>query len=217
MKYKNTFWLDKKIILGEGEIDSEKPIKILIGFHGADSTPENILVHGNKLNLSNTITVYPEGPIEANEGSWSWWLDGPGQKNSIVEFIDFTSQIIDEANNYVKKNHSPRNIRTCLWGFSQGAAASLVYTLMGKHSLFKVASICGFLPELPDDKEKNPENSTILGIFGTNDEIIPSFLADHALEEMKNQGHDLTIKETSQSHEINSDNIFDMTSFFNSG
>ncbi|SVE03403.1 uncharacterized protein METZ01_LOCUS456257, partial [marine metagenome] len=73
-KYSTTEWNNKKVILGEDLLDAEIPINILIGFHGAESTPENILIHGNKLKLKNTFMIFPEGPVDAGEGRWSWWV-----------------------------------------------------------------------------------------------------------------------------------------------
>ena len=106
--------------------------------------------------------------------------------------------------------------RNCLWGFSQGGAAALVLTLMGTHSLYKVASVCGFLPEVPEQETETKSSVPILGIFGTNDDVVPSFLAEHALEEMKNNGHRLTLRETPQGHELNSENLKELHDFFNS-
>jgi phospholipase/carboxylesterase len=216
VKYKNTEWRGKKIIIGETELDKEKPINLLIGFHGADSTPENMLIHGNRLQLKNTVLVYPEGPVDAGEGLWSWWEDGPRQKKAVAEFLKYAAQTVDEAQRHFSENLPGSSLRICLWGFSQGAAASLVYTLFGSHPLHRVASICGFLPELPDDTVLQRSVVDILGIFGANDEIVPSFLADYALDEMKTKGHQLTVKETPQGHEINQENLQDITDFFNS-
>ena len=56
----------------------------------------------------------------------------------------------------------------------------------------------------------------ILGIFGSNDDIVPSFLAEHALEEMKNKGHNPTLRETSQGHELSEENLKELGVFFNS-
>ncbi len=209
-KYSTTTWNDKKVILGGGDIDNEKPVNLLIGFHGASSTPENILVQGNRLKLQNTLMVFPEGPVNAGDDIWSWWEDGPQQKETVENFVAYTSQIIDSAH----RHYSNIN-RTCLWGFSQGGAAALTYTLLGTHPLFKVASICGFLPEFLLPVIEKKETLSILGIFGSNDEIVPSFLADHALEEMKNQGHQVQSKETAQPHEINAENLQDLCDFFN--
>jgi poly(3-hydroxybutyrate) depolymerase len=92
--YSTTAWNNKKVILGESDMDNTKPINLLIGFHGASSTPENMLVQGNRLKLQNTLMVYPEGPVNAGDGIWSWWEDGPRQKDSVKNFITHTSQII---------------------------------------------------------------------------------------------------------------------------
>jgi len=215
MHYQNTYWLEKKVIIGKGELDPSQPVNLLLGFHGADSTPENMLVHGNKLTLENTIMIYPEGPVDGSDGLFSWWQDGPRQKETVTQFLDYTGQVVDEAHQYLKQEMENTPIQTCLWGFSQGAAASLVYTLFGRHSIHKIASICGFLPELPETSGQANQKTTILGIYGKNDDIVPPFLADYALDAMKNMGHDLTIKGTQQGHEIKSENIQDMTAFFN--
>ena len=214
-KYLTTEWNKKKIILGESELDEEKPINLLIGFHGASSTPENMLVQGNRLKLHNTVMIFPEGKTSAGDGIWSWWEDGPRQKETVISFITYTSQIIDSAHQHYSKNNSGRNLRTCLWGFSQGGAASLTYTLLGANSLFKVASICGFLPELPDQSIEQKKAVDILGIFGINDDVVPSFLADHALEEMKSHGHRVESIETVQSHEVKPENLQNVCDFFN--
>lgn len=217
VNYKNTEWRGKKMILGETELDRENPVNLIVGFHGAGSTPENMLVHGNRLRLKNALMVYPEGPVDAGKGLWSWWEDGPQQKQSVAEFVKYASQIMDDAHRSFSGKSSGRPLRTCLWGFSQGAAASLVHTLFGSHPLHRVASICGFLPELPGEPPiNNPLTVNILGIYGANDEVVPAFLADHALDEMQARGHQLTVKETSQGHEVNRENLQDLTDFFNS-
>ena len=72
-RYSTTEWNNKKVILGKTKIDEKKPVNLLVGFHGAGSTPENILVLGNRLTLQNTLMVFPEGPVNAGDGIWSWW------------------------------------------------------------------------------------------------------------------------------------------------
>ena len=215
VNYKNAQWDNKKVIIGESELNPSQPTRLLIGFHGADSTPENMLIHGNKLKLTNTIFVYPEGPTDAGEGLWSWWLDGPRQKEAVTQFLDYTTHMVSEAKHHVKElaDHDPQ---ICMWGFSQGGAAALVYSLMGSYPLNKVAAVCGFLPEIPENGTRQTHNTSILGIYGLNDDVVPSFLAEYALDELEGQGHQLTKKETSQGHEVSADNIADLTHFFES-
>lgn len=214
-RYSTTEWNNKKAILGETEIDPQKPVNLLIGFHGASSTPENMLVQGNRLKLQNSLMVFPEGQVNAGDGIWSWWEDGPRQSETVKNFITYTTQIINSAHEHYLNKNPEIKLRTCLWGFSQGGAASLTYTLLGNHNLFKVASICGFLPDFQAPIIEKKEPLHILGIFGSNDEVVPSFLADHALDEMKNRGHLVKAKETNQPHEINSENLQDLCDFFN--
>ncbi len=64
VKYNNAKWQGKKGILGETELQKEQPVNLVIGFHGADSTPENMLVYGNRLQLKNAVMVYPEAREE---------------------------------------------------------------------------------------------------------------------------------------------------------
>ena len=213
-KYQTTEWNNKKVILGEGSLNPREPINILIGFHGAGSTPENMLIHGNKLSLDNTFMLLPEGPIDAKEGRWSWWLDGPKQKESVSEFLNFSSNMIEMTQDYLTSKFGSTETRICLWGFSQGGAAALVLALLGTHPLHKVASICGFLPEIPEEITVANLSVPILGIFGTNDDVVPSFLAEHALEEMKNNGHNTTLRETAQGHELNAENLKELGEFF---
>jgi predicted esterase len=216
VKYNNTEWQGKKVILGETKIEEEQPVNLIIGFHGAKSTPENMLVSGNKLRLKNTVMVYPEGPVDVGNGLWSWWKDGPRQKESVQEFLTYSSNLVESAHKHFVEKLPKADLRICLWGFSQGGAASLVCTLFHESPpLHKVASICGFLPELPDDVPTQSSPVNILGIFGANDDVVPSFLADHALDEMKAKGHRLTAKETEQRHEISPENLQELTVFFN--
>ncbi len=215
-KYTNLEWLGKKVIVGETEIEPACEVNLLIGFHGAESTPDNMVVQGNRLELKNTMMVFPEGPVDAGNGRWSWWEDGPRQKEAVKKFVDYAAQIIDEATKYLNSRLPDVKSKTCLWGFSQGGAASLVYTLLGSHSLHKVATVCGFLPEFEENSTAPGSTVSILGIFGANDEVVPSFLAEHALDEMKNRGHNITVRETSQGHELNQENLKDLAEFFNS-
>lgn len=215
INYSNSHWNGKRVILGETEIELSNPANLLVGFHGAESTPENMLIYGNKLKLNNTLLAFPEGPTPAGNDRWSWWQDGPKQKESVIAFLEHTSLMLDGAQKHIQEKFAETPFNICLWGFSQGAAAALVYALIGKHSLHKVGSICGFLPELPDNLAKN-NTTEILGIFGSNDEVVPSFIADHALDEMTAAGHTLTARETSQGHEINGDNLKELSAFINS-
>ena len=216
MTYKTTEWNNKKVILGEGPINLEAPVNILVGFHGAGSTPENMLVPGNRLQIENTFMLFPEGPVDAGEGRWSWWEDGPKQKESVSKFLLFSSSMISMAQDYLSSQFEDIETRICLWGFSQGGAAALVYTLFGTYPLHKVASVCGFLPETPEQEITKETSVPILGIFGTNDDVIPSFLAEHALVEIKNKGHNPTPKETPQGHELNAENLQELGQFFSS-
>ena len=214
-KYQTTEWNSKKVILGEGSLNAKEPINILIGFHGAGSTPENMLIHGNKLDLDNTFMLFPEGPIDAGEGRWSWWVDGPKQKESVSDFLKFSYIFISKAQDHLNNRFKKSETRISLWGFSQGGAAALTYTLLGKHPLHRVASVCGFLPEFSEQETVSESSVLILGIFGVNDDVVPSFLAEHALEEMKNKGHNPTLKETSQGHELSEENLKELGVFFN--
>jgi len=211
IQYQNAVWNNKKVIIGEPATDKTEPANLLIGFHGAESTAENMLVQGNRLKLDNTILIFPEGPVDAGEGRWSWWKDGPSQQKSVEAFLGFADEMIQSAH-----NHFGNQSTISLWGFSQGGAASLVYALLGSQRIFKVASVCGFLPELPPTNRDETSSVEILGVYGQNDEVVPSFLADYALDEMKNKGHQVQIKETSQSHELNSENLSDVCTFLNS-
>lgn len=211
IQYQNTSWNNKKVILGEPATGKTEPVNLLIGFHGAESTAENMLVQGNRLKLDNTILIFPEGPVDAGEGRWSWWKDGPSQQKSVEAFLVFADEMIQSAH-----NHFGNQSTVSLWGFSQGGAASLVYALLGSQKISKVASVCGFLPELPSTNTVEARPVQIFGVYGQNDEVVPSFLADYALDEMKNKGHQVQVKETSQSHELNSENLSDVSTFLNS-
>jgi predicted esterase len=206
-------WDGKKVIIGKTTGDLKTPVELLIGFHGAESTPENMLIHGNKLKLPNTVLLFPEGPVDAQNNLWSWWLDGPKQKDSVASFIENVSSTIEEAHRHLKTELNISSFNTNLWGFSQGAAAALVYASRGSHKISKIASVCGFFPEMPDSDAKT-NCSNILGIFGANDDIVPSFMAEHALDELKAGGHNVDAIETSQGHEITNENIVNITNFF---
>jgi predicted esterase len=214
LNFSNKVWNDKKVILGEQELDTQNPIRVVIGFHGAESTPENMLVHCSKLNIPNCLLVFPEGPIDADNGLWSWWKDGPKQKETVQSFVETSDIIFKQAKEYVLEKHENASTDFFAWGFSQGAAAVLVAVLFGSQPIKKAASVCGFLPELPGEASKSANPVPILGIFGANDEVVPSFLAEHALEEINQIGHQAQIKETPQGHEITSENLSEINQYF---
>ena len=211
--FSETRWNGKNIILGKPDINHHLSLHLLIGFHGAESTPENMLVHGNHLNLTNTFLVFPEGPVQAGEERFSWWEDGPNQKKTVESFLTYTTNLINHGYAEIKQDYPTLDCPVSLWGFSQGAAAALVYALLGSYPIHKVASVCGFLPEAPNSQKEGDQRASILGIFGTNDNVVPSFLAEHALEEMKNNGHKSEILETKQGHQLSADNINEIKTF----
>ena len=204
----------RKVILGENKINSNKPIRLLIAFHGAESSPERMLIHGNRLELDNILMAFPEGLIEINEGNFSWWLDGPKQSKTVEKFLNYCDGLIEQIQDYLKINSPKKRTKTLLWGFSQGGAAALTYALLGRHHIYKVASVCGFLPETPKIPSENKPRADILGIFGSNDQVVPNFLAEHALSEMGRYGHKMIFCETSQGHEINTQNLIKIKEFF---
>ena len=214
LNFSNKIWNKRKVILAEQKIDSNIPIRVVIGFHGADSIPENMVVHSSKLNITNSLLVFPEGPVEANNGLRSWWQDGPKQKETVLSFITTTDEIFNQVFKYSKENYGTASIELFTWGFSQGAAAVLVTILFGSQPIKKAASICGFLPELPYVIPLQKAPVPILGIFGTNDEVVPAFLAEHALEEVNQNGHQTQIKETSQGHQITPENLSEINQYF---
>ena len=215
INYRNSEWNQKEVILGETDLDISQPVKLAIGFHGAESTPENMLVKGNFMNLKNGIFVYPQGPIDAGNGLWSWWKDGPGQIDTVNSFLKHTHDILEMAYRCYIEKYPAIQLKTCLWGFSQGGAAALVYTMFGTTPIHKTASVCGFLPEVPD--LPSPEKKAdVLGIFGADDDVVPAFLAEHALDEIKNRDFNVLSKELAQGHEINMDNLAEVSEFLNS-
>ncbi len=213
INYNNSEWNRKPVIIGETDIDTSQTVKILIGFHGADSTPENMLIHGNKLEVPNAMLAFPRGPIDAGKGLWSWWRDGPGQVDTVATFLESTGQDIQSARDLADERGFTQ-YETILWGFSQGAAAALVYALLGSHPVNRVGSICGFLPELPPSSETRENLARIYGVFGENDPVVPDFLAEFALEEMQTKGHDTQIIKSPQGHEVTPENLQQLSAFF---
>ena len=86
IQYQNTSWNNKKVILGEPATGKTEPVNLLIGFHGAESTAENMLVQGNRLKLDNTILIFPEGPVDAGEAAGVGGKMGPANKNQSKPF-----------------------------------------------------------------------------------------------------------------------------------
>lgn len=212
MNYTTTEWNNKKVIVGEPELDPAQPARLVIGFHGAESTPENMLVHATRAAFQNAIVIIPEAPIDAGNGLWSWWKDGPKQKETVGEFLSFTEATLTSALEWATGKASAFDV--CLWGFSQGGAAALVYSLLGNQAIHKSASICGFLPEMPESASDEKNSRNILGIYGLNDDVVPSFLAEYALDEIRNQGHSVRVIETQQGHEVTPDNLREIGQFF---
>ena len=93
---------------------------------------------------------------------------------------------------------------------------SLIPELKPNHKPIQNKYFPCFLPEVPEQETKSDSLVPILGIFGTNDDVVPSFLAEHALEEMKNNGHSPTLRERPQGHELNAENLKELSDFFNS-
>ena len=134
--YKNAQWNNKKVIIGESDLNSDQPSApvdrfswsgLHAGEHADPRQQTETEQHG--LRLSRRADRCQGRALELVARRTA--PEGGGHS-----FLDYTAQIVDEAHRHLKEltDHDPK---ICMWGFSQGGAAALVYSMLGSHPLHK--------------------------------------------------------------------------------
>ena len=194
-------------------------IRFGLMLHGWSGNESSMWVFANQLD-DDWLLVAPRAPypIHSNaQSGFSWTDEGV---DHWPQFKDFLS-VVNDLNNDVREltgNFSSVEIENfAVFGFSQGAAISFVYSMIHSDKVSKLGMLSGFIPADSEGFIKKPEKSD-LKIFlghGSLDEIVPVFNVQEANSLLKNAGYSPHLCISEAGHRLGSDCFKAFSKFMN--
>lgn len=149
--------------------DSNKPVALLLSFHGYGNTANEFL-ELSKLNKiadsNNFIVVYPQGLTFQGVTHWNV---GGFTKGSIVNDVDFVNTLLDD----LETNYSIDTKKIYACGESNGGFMSFLLACELSNRIAAVASVIGSMTPEMYTACSPTHQMPILQLHGTTDDIVP--------------------------------------------
>lgn len=149
-----------------------------------------------------------QAPLVSEKGGFEWFR--PEETLPEVEratrFVHAEDLLTEAIPQYCKRHGIDRS-RMFLWGFSQGAAMSLVLGLRGRLNPAGAVPMSGFLPSQVKAWEQFDTKSKYLFVHGTNDEVLPPASSLSALKFLMQHGIRAEYHEYRGRHKMSLDSI----------
>ncbi|HWF43815.1 MAG TPA: hypothetical protein VG537_04150 [Candidatus Kapabacteria bacterium] len=149
------------------------------------------------------------GTYESELGGYEWFHPDKARSDEINDAERF-----DESENLLTNDIQQHIIRTStrpdnlfLWGFSQGAAISLILGLRGIIHPKGVVPMSGFLPSPVRQWDRWDTSAEYLLVHGTNDEVLPVSTSRTAKDFLESKGIHATYHEYRGRHKMTLDSI----------
>lgn len=198
---------------------NQKNSPILVLLHGLGSNEEDLFSFAPMLD-SSLMVVSPRAPL-SYFGGYAWFsLDimQMGSGAPVINSIEFENsrQLLISYLKELEQTYQPSKI--ILGGFSQGAMMSYAVALTRPDLTRHVLAMSGYV--VKDIADKIPQSESLAGMqvlatHGTNDMVLPVFLARKTQEFM----HKLPIKfefyEYNMGHEVNQECFNKINSWIN--
>ena len=169
----------------------------LHGWKGNRSSMEHV---ANALNIKYAQWTFIQGPYAVGDNKYSWFERNEKEGWKYQESFDILHKTILDIN----KNGFPKS-KIFLLGFSQGACLAMEFIIRQKFSLGGIIPIAGFIGE--KDKFKSgmvdgSQNTPVLLIHGSKDEMVLPFESKIALKLLSDAGFEVKLETPSVGHKI---------------
>ena len=193
--------------------DSEaRPVAFLHGFSGR---PDDYPLHDLQTALGSTTDALRLCGAELHpDGGRAWWNGSDGEEPHPAE-VEAIIDTIDAQLASARTDATPM----LLAGFSQGAAAALLYALLRRPDHCEIAAVvavAGFLPigpSHPGITDPTTRDTRILLLHPTDDEVVDIFLGQRASRLLTTAGFDVTFDEIAGGHEWSNSVVGPVTEF----
>ena len=177
--------------------NSKVAIIAIHGWKGNRSSMEHV---ANALNIKYAQWTFIQGPYAIGDNKYSW-VEGNGKEGwKYQESFDLLHKTILDIN----KNGFPKS-KIFLLGCSQGACLAMEFIIRQKFSIGGIIPIAGFIGK--KDKFKNDivngsQNTPVLLIHGSKDEMVLPFESKIALKLFSDAGFEVQLQTPSVGHKI---------------
>ena len=182
---------------------------LLVLLHGRAAEAKTIFSIEGLLDPRFHIVAF-QAPFTSELGGFEWFR--PEEKEQRRElwqgdrFSDAEKQLTESIPDYVSRSGVDPS-RIFLWGFSQGAAMSLILGLRGVLRPLGVVPMAGFLPSPIKQWPTLDKHAKYLLVHGTNDEVLPTSSSLSALKFLLEHGLSAEYHEYRGRHKMTLDSI----------
>ncbi len=184
--------------------------------HSGEHPPLIVLLHGRGAEAKTIFSI--EGlldprfhvlaftaPFASPIGGFQWFspntLSINEEHDDADRFGDAEQILTDDLDYHIQRLHA-EGAPLFIWGFSQGAAMSLIIGLRGKIQVTGIVPMSGFLPSpIRKWKHWNTDINAILS-HGSNDEVLPTETSKHTQEFLRSIGIDAAYYEYKGPHKM---------------
>ena len=172
----------------------------IIAIHGWKGNLFSMKHVADALNMKYAQWTFIQGPYVVSDYKYSWFEQNEKEEWRYQESFDVLHQTILNLN----KNGFP-NSKIFLLGFSQGACLAMEFIIRQEFSLGGIIPIAGFIGEktrFKDDIVNGAQNTPVLLIHGSRDEIILPVESEIAFKLFSDAGFRVQLQTPSVGHKI---------------
>ena len=172
----------------------------IIAIHGWKGNRSSMEHVANALNMKYAHWTFIQGPYVVSDNKYSWFDGNEKEGWRYQESFDLLHHAICNLN----KSGFP-NSKIFLLGFSQGACLAMEFIIRQEFSLGGIIPIAGFIGE--KDRFKNDivdgaQNTPVLLIHGSRDEMVLPAESEIAFELFSDAGFKVQLQTPSVGHKI---------------
>ncbi|MBT4352091.1 hypothetical protein HOD20_06175 [archaeon] len=190
---------------------------VLIGLHGLGDSATGFSFLANELG-DNFHYFFPFAPLDYFNVGYAWYMMNKGLDGQ-SEDIKKSQEIFDKFLKHIIKVHKLENKKIFLFGFSQGAVMTLIYSLKNPNYFSGAIPLSGYIFQKEDLEISNDAKKLeYLIVHGKQDDIVSldNYFAGNKINEfLKDKVKNVSYNEFDMAHEINHDVIELMKKWIN--
>ena len=172
----------------------------IIAIHGWKGNRSSMEHVANALNIKYAQWTFIQGPYLVSNNKYSWFDGNEKEGWRYQESFDLLHKTISNLN----KNGFP-NSKIVLLGFSQGACLAMEFIIRQEFSLGGIIPIAGFIGKkdrFKNDKVDGAQDTPVLLIHGSRDEMVLPAESEIAFELFSDAGFKVQLQTPSVGHKI---------------
>ena len=172
----------------------------IIAIHGWKGNRSSMEHVANALSMKHAHWTFIQGPYVVNDNEYSWFDGNEKEGWRYQESFDLLHHAILNLN----KSGFP-NSKIFLLGFSQGACLAMEFIIRQEFSLGGIIPIAGFIGEkdrFKNDIVNGAQNTSVLLIHGSRDEMVLPAESEIAFELFSDAGFKVQLQTPSVGHKI---------------